>query len=91
MELKDASYGRSTQGLDTLVKNVQNSLSHFTVSTMEVSFGKIKTAVRANWSGADAEAFIKKLDAFWAKYKEQVTTMSKKLPTFRSAQGRINI
>ena len=74
-----ATYGRSAAGLQKLTSNLQGDVKRACEAMSGSEYNKFINMVRKNWSGVDAEAFIKKFKADVEAAKKKIKANSSKI------------
>ena len=63
-DMANLTYGRSAKGTETIINDLNRDIDVMKKVLSGNEYAEIKLAVRTNWAGADANAFLKKLEEF---------------------------
>lgn len=61
-DMANLTYGRSSKGTETILNELNRDIETMKKVLSGNEYAEIKLAVRSNWSGADANVFLKKLE-----------------------------
>lgn len=61
-DMANLTYGRSAKGTEKILSDLERDIETMKRVLSSNDYAEILLAVRTNWSGADANAFIKKLN-----------------------------
>ncbi len=76
-----ATYGRSAAGLKTLSNNLQTNVTKACNALSGKDYTTFVNTVKKNWSGADANAFLKSFQSDVNRIQQKIKDLSKKIDT----------
>ncbi len=82
--IKSATYGRSESGLKTLKSNLQGDCSKMINNLTGSEYKNLVSAIKQYWAGADADDWLKDLDATIKTLTSNIKSVS------RSVQGYLD-
>lgn len=70
--LSDMTYGRSTAGRQSVINTYQSWINSYKKNLKGDQYNKMISAIQNGWNGADADAFIKKLEEITVELERRV-------------------